>query len=406
MVYHIVDEYSAHPVITDREAFLEQERELIRRADVVLVTSQALLESKGGINPSTYLVPNAVDYTGFQLALNQERLDPTGSWDVPRPWIGYAGALNEKIDFELLVRVATAQPDWHLILIGSLDLYAQPHKADVLRSLPNVHWMGRISVADLPRAIRAMDVCLLPYERNEWTGHIDSLKLYEYFACGRPVGKHRHPAAEAQKDLVRLARTPDQFVDQIRVSLNEHGTDLVEQRKSVAAANTWDDRVALIERLLGEALSRKQDARGLLQPDDREPGHCLLWTRAVGWDVAQPASATHPTGARQPSAIRAATPLLESDRRLVARRQDLTCRPVSGARTHRIGEQFVGIQLAAIRPHWRGTAFRPVTHALRRRLLRAALGQLGMHDVVLCFHDRIMPKIDSICRPSADLSHR
>ena len=262
VVYHIVDEYSAHPVITDRMAFLEQERSLIQRADVVLVTSRALLESKGGINPNTHLVPNAVDYAGFQAALAEGGHDPTSSWDIPRPWIGYAGAMNEKIDFELLVRVATELPDCRLILIGSLDLYTQPHKADALRSLPNVHWMGRLAVDELPKAIAAMDVCLLPYERNEWTGHIDSLKLYEYFACGRPVVSTDIPAAATQGDLIRMADTPENFVAHVRAALGERDPGLVERRKAVAAANTWDDRVDQIERLLGDALARKQRVHG------------------------------------------------------------------------------------------------------------------------------------------------
>ena len=121
--------------------------------------------------------------------------------------MGYSGALNEKIDFNLLAHVARARPDWVLVLIGQLDLYSQPDKADVLRDLPNVQWTGRLPVTALPPAIASLDVCLLPYERNEWTANIDSLKLYEYLACGRPVVSTDVPTARGYGDLVRIADT-------------------------------------------------------------------------------------------------------------------------------------------------------------------------------------------------------
>ncbi len=69
VVYHVTDEYSDFPLISDRAAFLKDEETLLHRADVVIVTSPGLLASKGPFNAHTFLVPNAVDYAGFQAAL-------------------------------------------------------------------------------------------------------------------------------------------------------------------------------------------------------------------------------------------------------------------------------------------------------------------------------------------------
>ena len=71
VVYHVTDEYSGFPTVTDKAGFRAAEEALLRRADVVLVTSPALLPSKGRFNDCTHLVPNAVDYAGFQAALAQ-----------------------------------------------------------------------------------------------------------------------------------------------------------------------------------------------------------------------------------------------------------------------------------------------------------------------------------------------
>ena len=278
VVYHITDEYSAYASVTDRAAVRQAEEAMLRRADLVIVSAPALLESKRPFNPHTYLVPNAVDFEGFQRAMAECRTqiadravddgNPKSKIQNPTPLrsgdyspksvrVGYSGALNEKINFNLLAHVARARPDWELVLIGQLDLYSQPDKANVLRDLPNAQWAGRLPVTALPSAIASLDVCLLPYERNEWTANIDSLKLYEYLACGRPVVSTDVPTARGYGDLVRLADTPDDFVAQIAAAIAETDPSLSERRKAIAAANTWEHRVARIEELLTAALKRK-----------------------------------------------------------------------------------------------------------------------------------------------------
>jgi glycosyltransferase involved in cell wall biosynthesis len=258
VVYHVTDAYSDFPLIADKEAFRRDEAALLRRADVVIVTSPVLLASKRPYNPRTYLVPNAVDYAGFQATLADPGRRLTSADAIARPHIGYVGALNEKIDFDLLAFVAQARPEWQLLLVGALDLTAHPAKADALVALPNVHWLGRLPAAQVPSAIACMDVGLLPYERNEWTANIDSLKLYEYLACGKPVVSTDVPAARAFEALVRIAGDPAMFVAAIEAALADNALDVIAARQAAAAGNTWDMRVTQIEGLLQEALARKQ----------------------------------------------------------------------------------------------------------------------------------------------------
>lgn len=266
VVYHVTDEYSAYPSVTDREAFRRAEEVLLRRADLVIVTAPGLLASRKLLNPHTYLVPNAVDYEGFQQRLVQPSPQLEQITGLPRPRIGYVGALNEKVDYALLAQIAHRRPSWHVVLVGLRDLASEPHKADVLDGLTNVHWLGQVPVSEVPGVIASMDVCLLPYERNLWTANIDSLKLYEYLACGKPVVSTDVPtahlsdreAAQVGIPLVRVADTPEAFEAGVEAALAETGTEAVAARRRVAAANTWEHRVAQIERLLIEALARKK----------------------------------------------------------------------------------------------------------------------------------------------------
>jgi len=288
LVYHVTDEPSAYTHADHQALTRQQERAVLGRADLTIVTSPALLASKRPFNPHTCLVPNAVDYEGFQRSLAADRpIAPLAEAEaevkakakdepkpqpnlnhpppIPRPRIGYSGALNEKIDFALLAHVATSRPDWQLVLIGARDLFRQPAKADPLAGLPNVHWLGRLPVTQLPPAIASMDVCLLPYERNEWTANIDSLKLYEYLACGRPIVSTDVPVAHAFAEVVRIGRDPAEFVAQIAAALaaadqsHDNSAAATARRKTIASQNTWDQRVATIETLLAEALHRKRE---------------------------------------------------------------------------------------------------------------------------------------------------
>ncbi len=261
VVYHVTDEYSAYPQEKDPAAFRRAEAALLRRADLVIVTSPGLLADKAPANPHTHLVPNAVDYAGFQAALASGRQlaltrDGQGR-PLPRPRIGYVGALNEKLDAALLQALARARPDWQFLLIGFWTFYDQPGKLDPLAELPNVRLPGPVPVADVPLAIAACDACILPYERNAWTANIDSLKLYEYLACGRPIVSTDIPAARSFGDVVRIADEPAAFVAAIEAALAEDSAGLAARRRALAAANTWDMRVAQIAELLAAALERK-----------------------------------------------------------------------------------------------------------------------------------------------------
>jgi glycosyltransferase involved in cell wall biosynthesis len=253
VVYHVTDEYSDYPTISDKAQFRRDEEALLRRADLVIVTSPALLAAKACCNPHTHLVRNGVDYEGFQRALAAQGEHPAFR-GLPHPRIGYAGALNEKIDFGLIDTLARSRPDWQFALVGSLDLVRDEGEGRGLKSLPNVHWTGRVPVEEVPAAISSMDVCLLPYKINPWTANIDSLKLYEYLACGKPVVATDVPAARGFSGLVRIAAGASAFEAAVEDALAEDSAICAGPRKAAAAANTWDHRVAQIERLLAATM--------------------------------------------------------------------------------------------------------------------------------------------------------
>ncbi len=257
-IYHAVDAYagyalsSSDPEVRARaQRVVVMERDLVRRADLVFVSSANLLPEKRAWNPNTYHVPNGVDYARF--ASPPESIPPDIA-QIPHPRIGYAGAINAKLDFSLLENLAQARPDWHLVLVGPI-LLPQPDKLDGLRALPNVHFLGRKTVDDLPGYMHQFDVALMPYARNPWTEHINPLKLYEYLATGRPVVTTPIPAVQDFSEFLYIADNESAFVQAVAQALEETDSESAARRQAVAREHTWDRRVETFSTIIQAYLS-------------------------------------------------------------------------------------------------------------------------------------------------------
>lgn len=262
VIYHVVDEYSGYGGMSEayREILRRQEEALLRRADIVFVTSSALYETKGRYNPRTYLVPNAVDYEAFQAVVNGGVAPPPAISALARPIIGYVGAMSEKIDFSLVLQVASRHPEWSFSMVGPVTAEGPEDRLAYsrLKSLPNVLFVGRVDVTQVPRYINAYDVCLMPYKINVWTRHVNSLKLFEYLACGKPIVGTDIPACRQVDELVRIADGALDFELKIAEALREDDPGRASARRAFAARNTWEERVERLSTAIGETLADRQ----------------------------------------------------------------------------------------------------------------------------------------------------
>lgn len=262
VIYHVVDEYSGYGSMSEeyREILRHQEEALLRRADIVFVTSPALYEAKERYNPRTYLVPNAVDYQAFQAVAEGDVSPPRIVSDLTRPIIGYMGAINAKIDLSLVSQIARRCPGWSFLMVGPITSEEPEDQSaySELRALPNVLFVGRVDVAEVPHYINACDVCLMPYKVNVWTRHVNSLKLFEYLACGKPVVGTDIAACREVGEYVRIASGAVEFEQQIAEALREDGSELVAGRRALAARNTWEERVEMLSRAIDEVLVSRQ----------------------------------------------------------------------------------------------------------------------------------------------------
>jgi glycosyltransferase involved in cell wall biosynthesis len=255
--YHVVDNYAAAPWHSEhaRMAVEKGEQFMLSVADLVIVTSPALLEAKKTYNSNVHLVRNAVDYTQFAAPMKTNNGPPADVASIPAPIIGYVGAVSNKLDYELLDAIARARPDWAFVLVGPVSSQLEPTARRFVQNHPsNVYLLGQCDVVDVPNYIQACQVCLLPYRRDKYTESIDSLKLYEYLACEKPVVATDIPAAHEQSQVVQIAKDAIDFVNQLQSALEPASLEKRALRRSIALQNTWNHRVEQISALIEATL--------------------------------------------------------------------------------------------------------------------------------------------------------
>jgi glycosyltransferase involved in cell wall biosynthesis len=255
--YHITDEYT----YAEQERPIDPaERALIARVDQVFILSRASFEKKARYNPHSLFLPSGVDYEAFSGACPE----PRELAAIPRPRIGYVGLVKRHLDFDLLLALAERHREWSFVLVGP-DGYLGDRAAAAarFRSLRNVHALGGRPREALPAYDQHLDVCVLCYATNGYTKFVNPLKLREYLASGRPVVGSALPSFEEFRDVIEIARTPDQWSAAIARALEPAASApaRVEARRRVARGHDWSllvDRMAeaVCERLGGATAER------------------------------------------------------------------------------------------------------------------------------------------------------
>ena len=253
IVYDCMDELSkfreAPPQIKTRE------RELLHEADVVFAGGRKLWESKKLLNGNCHFYGCGVDVAHFGKARDPRTKIPDDAAALPKPVLGYFGVVDERMDYELLAKLADANPGWSIAMVGPTL------KVDRVPRGPNLHWLGQKAYAELPSYCKAFDVCLMPFALNEATEFINPTKALEYMATGKPIVSSAIADVVTNfGSLVKIARTRDDFVSLCRQAIDKPDAAASEAGLKKAAENSWDSIVARLENHIAEALQQKQTA--------------------------------------------------------------------------------------------------------------------------------------------------
>jgi teichuronic acid biosynthesis glycosyltransferase TuaH len=240
-VYQSVDDIRQAPYLRKHGPRLENE--WIRKADFTLVTSSELKRAKSIHSSKVFLLPNAADATLFRQALRDDLPMPEEIRKLPKEKkiITYVGNVCQRLDYELLKKIATVHADKTLLMIGPVT--KNNHGVSRLKSSGNVVFAGPKKITELPGFLKFSDCCIIPFLCNQLTKSIYPLKINEYLSAGRPVVTTRFSEdITGFESVVRISRNHDEFIDLISQSIEADTESRKIQRMLFAASNTWEAR--------------------------------------------------------------------------------------------------------------------------------------------------------------------
>lgn len=211
IVFDSLDNWLIHPVLRRSAAKAEAAyAKLLPAADAVFVAAPRSAEVLGRWRSDIRVLPNGVDSDVFR-ASTQRPLDlPTGTV------IGYAGKLAQRIDTELVVAVAERMPELQFVFVGPI---LDGRSIRPLRDRANIHLLGDKPYTALPAYVQRFDVAWIPHRVGEGETGGDPIKLYEYWAAGRPVVSAPIDGLERWISWLRLVSSAEEACSAIREML-------------------------------------------------------------------------------------------------------------------------------------------------------------------------------------------
>ena len=249
-VYDCMDELSAFRFAPPES--VTAEKQLLACCDVVFTGGESLYESKRHSHRNVCCFPSSVDKAHFASARAMTR---ARSADVSHvsvgPLVGFFGVIDERMDFDLVQRLAELRPLTQFIMLGPL---AKVSEGD-LPQAANLHWLGGRNYLELPKYLAQWDAGFMPFALNESTRFISPTKTPEFLSAGLAVVSTNIADVArpyGQQGLVEIAHSAEEFADALDRAISrrddQHRLGRVD---SFLADKSWDDTFRQMQMVIG-----------------------------------------------------------------------------------------------------------------------------------------------------------
>jgi glycosyltransferase involved in cell wall biosynthesis len=256
VIYQVSDKYDANTMdhTTDPALIRRMHERAIDAADLIFYSGRKLFDEATRGRERSYLLEQAVDFEHWARVGRGELSVAPEVERIPRPRLGYFGAIEPwLVDQELIKRAARERPAWQWVFIGNRARGLE------IENLPNAHFLPPVPYEELPRYAAGFDVCVLPWETAAtFTSYGSAIKVREYLATGKPVVIAPLPEYEPMRDVLRIARSRDDFLRLVEEALAETDGSAAHARQAAVMGGTWDARAEWVSELIEKAVASKQ----------------------------------------------------------------------------------------------------------------------------------------------------
>ena len=218
-----------------KQAYHDQlRRRTMRDSSVSFFTSRLYFEEGRKYSDNCHYIPNGVNIGNFR---KRRYPVPEEMRDIGKPILGFVGSLDSRIDLQLIEEILRQKKDVSLVFVG-------PVMEDCagLEIHDRVFLFGKKSFRAIPYFIKQFDVALIPYipERSQ---AVYPVKLHEYLILGKPVVSTNINEIAQFSEVVYVADNRFEFIEKIKLALDDHDRDRKAKRIQTALKNTWADRL-------------------------------------------------------------------------------------------------------------------------------------------------------------------
>lgn len=219
------------------------ENAIIKKANLALTTSKDLLNTAIKKTDRAYYLPNAADVSLFTRKPGGRGPVPEEFKSIKTPIIIFTGHIDVRVDDGLLVSILENHPDKTLVMLGPHSLSRE--KYDKLAAYPNMLFLGRRDLAELPAYLYHAHCAIIPFKCDELTKSIYPLKVNEYLAAGLPVVSTPFSEdIEGFRDVIHISDSNIDFCYKISEAIDSDKEQTRKAREKVASGNNWENRAS------------------------------------------------------------------------------------------------------------------------------------------------------------------
>lgn len=253
LVYLNMDDYAMYwPA--QAEEVRRIEREVVARADLTACVSQLRTEELRTAVPEHAAKVRHLPHGSPVVIDPDNQVDlpiPEALARLPRPWLGFAGCLEDRVDWALMSRVADAFPEGSVVIIGQVKRgwgTDWERRRDEFLARPNVHSMGWQTQASIAAYNHSFDVALIPYLTDHaFNQQCSPTKIMDVMGTGRPTVSTNLPECLLYGNLFEIASSPEEFIEATRKIVRDGDEERIPLRRAYAAEHSCKRQ---LERLL------------------------------------------------------------------------------------------------------------------------------------------------------------
>jgi teichuronic acid biosynthesis glycosyltransferase TuaH len=251
LIYLNLDDYRLyHPARAGK--IDQQETEMVRRSALTLCLSQQQVNTL-----QTRHSEKSIAVRHFPLGVAKSYLNLTPKRVPTWKTVGYIGNLMDRVDWRLVVKVASALPEINFLFLGSLEVPCgggcrsnwKRERAAAL-ALPNVRRVGPVSQEAVRHHYWDFDVCWIPYATDHTFNRAACpTKIMDGLASGRPVISTDIPECRLYSNLITIVQSADEAISALRHLLGRPpNSEQVRRQVDFTREHLWSGRA---ETLLG-----------------------------------------------------------------------------------------------------------------------------------------------------------